>query len=441
MQISIFGTGYVGLVTGTCLAEHGHEVTCVDIDTTKITNLQQGILPIYEPGLQELVQRNTKEGRLIFTTDAQAGIEFGRVIFNAVGTPPDPDDNHKADLTYIYQVAETFGRHISQPKLLVNKSTVPVGTADQCTQIIQDELAQRGEEITFEVISNPEFLREGAAIKDFMNPDRVVCGVSSDYARAIMEEVYAPLMRSYRGVFFTDVRSAELIKYASNAFLATKISFINEIANFAELVWANISDIARGMGMDKRIGPKFLHAGIGYGGSCFPKDVQALIASGEEVNYSFEIIRAAEAVNDHQKQLPTIKLLEHLPELTDKTIGVWWLSFKPKTDDIRQAASLSVIPRLLELGVAQLQLFDPVAKENFQQVYPPSDQISYAPNPYEAANQADALLILTEREEFRGSDLDRLSEMMRGNIIIDGRNIREPNRLAEKWFVYEGVGN
>lgn len=440
MKISVFGVGYVWLVTGTCLAEQWHDVLCVDVDESKVNNLRNGIVPIYEPGLTELVVRNVEEWRLHFSLDAREWILFWDVVFNAVGTPPDKDNNDRADLQYIESVARSFALYLDRPKVLINKSTVPVGTADRCTALISSILEKEKNKVWFEVVSNPEFLREWAAIKDFMNPDRIICGVGSQRAKDLVTELYEPIMRSYRSIFFTDPKSAEITKYASNAYLATKISFINEIANFAERVGANINDIARGMGMDKRIGPTFLHAGIGYGGSCFPKDVKALIASGYEVWYDFSIIKATESINRNQKMLPLSKLSKYFTDLTDKTVAVLWLSFKPKTDDIRESASIDIVNNLLNMGVRKVQLFDPVAMGNFILLFPPSNQVAYATTSYDALQSSDILLLLTEWDEFRALDFARVKKIMTGSLILDWRNIWDKHKLQKLWFVYEWVG-
>ncbi|MBP9779904.1 UDP-glucose/GDP-mannose dehydrogenase family protein [Candidatus Gracilibacteria bacterium] len=438
MKITIFGTGYVGLVTGTCLAEVGHEVMCVDINEEKIENLKEGIIPIYEPGLSELVLRNYREKRLNFTTHASIGVEFAEVIMSAVGTPPDA--NHRADLQYVREVARTVGENMSDYKVFINKSTVPVGTGKLCSDIIQKELDARGMNITFDVVSNPEFLKEGSAIKDFMTPDRIVCGLSSPTAKSQMEELYKPFVRTTAPLLFTSLESAEIIKYASNAFLATKISFINEIANFAELVGANISDISRCVGMDERIGSRFLHAGIGYGGSCFPKDVQALIETGKDYGYEFQIIRATEQVNERQKTRVIEKLLKHIPDLTGKKIALWGLSFKPKTDDTRDAASHEVIKSLLQLDVHEIRAFDPVAREHMAQVYKNESRIRFMHTSYEALEDADALIVLTEWDEFRAVDLNRIKSLLHSPLVIDGRNIWNRTELENLGFTYEGIG-
>ncbi|MFH1410423.1 MAG: UDP-glucose/GDP-mannose dehydrogenase family protein, partial [Patescibacteria group bacterium] len=348
MKITVVGTGYVGLVTGTCFAEMGFDVMGVDIDRQKIDNLKNGIMPIYEPGLEEMVRHNQREGRLHFSSDIRKGVEFADVLFSAVGTPPDKD--HKADLQYVRQVAKSFGENVSGHKIFVNKSTVPVGTGSECKKIIQAEIDKRGSDATFDIVSNPEFLREGAAIKDTMNPERIVVGVENDRARTVMEKIYRPLTRTGRPLLFTDIKSAEVIKYAANSFLAVKISFINEMANFCERSGADIRTVAKGIGMDSRIGSRFLHAGIGYGGSCFPKDVQALIQKGKEYNYDFKILEAAEQVNDRQKELIFEKLHRHFPDMEGKTIAIWGLAFKPRTDDMRDAPSIKVIKRIQAEG-------------------------------------------------------------------------------------------
>ena len=437
MKISIFGTGYVWLVTGTCLAEVWHNVICMDIDQTKIDNLKKWIIPIYEPGLEELVLRNIKEWRLLFTTDPKEAVDHGEVVFNAVGTPPG-EDGH-ADLTYVRAVAKTFGEYVSGYKVFVNKSTVPVGTGEMCAEVIQQAISASWSDAKFDVVSNPEFLKEGTAIKDFTVPDRIVCGISGPQAEWVMRDVYASFVRADKPLIITDVKSAELIKYAANSFLATKISFINEIANFAELVWANVKDVALGMWLDNRIGPRFLHAGIWYGGSCFPKDVKALVASGDEVGYDFKIIKATEAVNAYQKTLVIKKLTSQMPDLTNKTIAVRWVSFKPKTDDVRDAPSHAVFDALIDAG-ASVQAFDPVAMEEMQHMYEDHDAVSYTATNYEALQWVNALILLTERDEFRNVSFEKVKDLMQGNIIIDGRNIRNREKLENMWFVYEGIG-
>ncbi len=431
MKITIFWTWYVGLVTGTCLAEVGHEVLCIDVDKKKIQDLKNGIIPIYEPGLKELVIKNTVNTRLQFSTDQQQGIIFWDAIFSAVGTPP--DKNHKADLQYVQQVAKTFGKYSNRYQVFINKSTVPVGTGKLCREIIEWEW-----KTDFDIVSNPEFLREGTAVKDFMVPERIVCGIESQRSREVMETLYKPLLRSYTNIIFTDIASSEVSKYAANAFLATKLSFINEIANFCEKVGANILDISKILGSDSRIWSKFLHAGIWYGGSCFPKDVQALIETGHEHNYEFEIIKATEKVNNTQKT----KLIEKLQEQTNiqgSIIALWGLSFKPKTDDIRDAPSLDIIESLLEKWVSEVHCYDPVATAHVQELYKNNPTIVFHANALEATNNSDALLLLTEWDEFRGVDFGDIKELMNGNVIIDGRNIWD-KKIEDHGLRYISIG-
>lgn len=435
MKLAFIGTGYVGLVTGVCMAELGHTVICADIDKVKIAKLKKGIMPIYELGLEELVEKNVKEGRLSFTASIGAAIREAEVVFSAVGTPEDKQTG-KADLQYVYAVAEIFGKNLGASyKILVNKSTVPIGTADKVRDIVLHTSKGKGE---FDIVSNPEFLREGAAIKDFLNPDRVVVGVSSERAKALMEKIYRPIARTGRPVVITDVRSAELIKYASNAFLATKITFINEIANFCEKSGANVKEVARGMGLDSRIGSRFLYAGIGYGGSCFPKDVQALMETGKEYGSAFSIIEAVDKVNDLQKLRPLEFLKQHFKSLKGKTIAIWGLSFKPRTDDVREAPALYVIEALLKAG-AKVQAFDPVAIESFRRMFP-DKRVQYTKNAYDAVVKADALLIMTEWDEFRTTEYPELASRMKKRVIIDGRNIFERREAEAEGFTYFGIG-
>lgn len=438
MKITVFGTGYVGLVTGTCLAEVGHEVMCIDIDEKKIEDLKTGIIPIYEPWLEELVVRNYKEWRLLFSTNAQEGVNFATAIFSAVGTPP--DENHKADLRFVKAVAKTVGENMTEYKAFINKSTVPVGTGELCKNIIQEEISKRWKNIDFDIISNPEFLKEGSAVKDFMVPDRIVCWVESEQAKRVMTEIYRSFTRTDKPLMFTDVKSSEIIKYAANSFLATKISFINEIANFAEKVGANVSDISKGIGLDPRIGSKFLHAGIWYGGSCFPKDVSALIETGKEYGMDFQIIKATESVNKVQKTKTVEKLLSLMPDITGKTVALWGLAFKPKTDDIRDAPSIDVINKLLDLWVDKIQAFDPVAMTNMARQYEHESKLLFTARNYDALKWADALIILTEWDEFRNPNFEKISELMSGKIIIDGRNIWDKKTLSERGFRYIGIG-
>mgnify|MGYP005614672289 CR=1 FL=1 len=434
MKLTFIGTGYVGLVTGACMAELGHTVICADIDNKKINGLKRGVMPIYELGLDELVEKNVKKGRLSFTTNIGKAIKEAEVVFSAVGTPEDKKTG-KANLEYVYAVAEAFAKNLNGYKILVNKSTVPVGTADQCHVKILTA-AQAGAE--FDVVSNPEFLREGAAIKDFLNPDRVVVGTATERAKEVMEKIYRPIARTGRPVIMTDIRSAELIKYASNAFLATKISFINEIANFCELIGANVKEVARGMGSDARIGSRFLYAGSGYGGSCFPKDVQALIETGKEYDFDFQIVQAVDEVNDAQKMRPYQILKRELKSLKGKRVAVWGLSFKPRTDDVREAPALYVIQALLKAG-AIVVAYDPVAGEAFARSLD-DKKVHYGTDAYEILEGSDALVVMTEWDEFRTADYAIMNKAMKGNLIVDGRNIFERSEAEEAGFKYFGIG-
>lgn len=434
MKLAFIGTGYVGLVTGACMAELGHQVVCADIDTKKIAKLKKGIMPIYELGLEELVEKNVKEGRLSFTSSIGVAMKSAEVVFSAVGTPEDKKTG-KADMQFVHAVAEAFGRNLNGYKILVNKSTVPVGTADKVRDIIMH--ASKGA-CEFDVVSNPEFLREGAAIKDFLNPDRVVVGVASDRAREIMEKIYRPIARAGRPVIVTDIRSAELIKYASNSFLAVKITFANEMANFCELAGANMKEVAKGMGADSRIGSRFLYAGIGYGGSCFPKDVQALMETGKEYDFDFSIIKAADRVNDTQKLRPIQILKKQYKSLKGKTIGIWGLSFKPRTDDVREAPARYIIEELLKAG-AKVRAFDPVAMESFQLSFP-DKRVKYVEHAYDAVSDVDALIVCTEWDEFRTVEYPELASRMKARVIVDGRNIFERKEAEAEGFVYFGIG-
>ncbi len=436
MKITIIGTGYVGLVSGTCFAETGNDVLCIDVDRAKIDLLQHGGIPIYEPGLEELVHRNVGEGRLRFSTNIKDGILHADMIFAAVPTPPDEDS--RADLRFVKAVAKDFGEYVLKYTVFVMKSTVPVGTGEICEEIIGNELKKRGIQVPFDVASNPEFLREGSAIKDTMEPDRVIVGTESEKVKDLMTRLYAPYVSPDRPILFTNRRSSEIIKYASNAFLATKISFINEMATFCEKVGADITDIARGMGFDHRIGATFLNAGIGYGGSCFPKDIQAIIETGKEHGYSFQILDAVEAVNKSQKKKLYKKLTSIIPNVEDKVIAVLGLSFKPKTDDMRDAPSLKVIKKLQADG-AIIRAFDPVAAANAKKSLSKVN-ITYCQNPYEAAENADALLIITEWDEFRNMDLHRIKSIMKTPLIIDGRNMFHPKDMKALGFKYYSVG-
>lgn len=435
MKIAIVGTGYVGLVSGACFAEIGIDVTCVDVDKNKIDSLRKGIIPIYEPGLDDLVKRNTAANRLHFITDLADCIDDVEVVFCAVGTPPDADGS--ADLSQVLSVARTFGNLITRPTIFVTKSTVPVGTAPKVRDIIARSIAERGLDIDFEVASNPEFLKEGAAIKDFMSPDRVVIGTESTWARKVMERLYRPFLLNNFRVIFMDIASAEMTKYASNSMLATRISFMNDIANLCELVGADVNMVRKGMGADARIGTKFLYAGCGYGGSCFPKDVKALARTGRENGYPMRIIEAVEEVNEYQKSRIFEKLQSHLGDLKGKRIALWGLAFKPETDDMREAPSHTVINLLLEAG-AEVVVYDPVAMNECRRRI--SDRVTYANDMYHAVDNADALALITEWKQFRLPSWSVIRKAMRGNLIVDGRNIYDPEELMEAGFQYSGIG-
>ncbi|WP_289734104.1 UDP-glucose dehydrogenase family protein [Paramuribaculum intestinale] len=435
MKIAIVGTGYVGLVSGACFAEMGTDVTCVDIDKAKIESLRQGIIPIYEPGLDELVRRNVRDGRLHFTTSLEEVINDVEAVFSAVGTPP--DDDGSADLTAVKAVARTFGRHIDRQAILVTKSTVPVGTSEIIRGIINEELDRRGVNVDFELASNPEFLKEGAAIKDFMSPDRVVIGVDGPRSREVMERLYRPFLLQNFRVMFMDIPSAEMAKYAANAMLATRISFINDIANLCELTGADVSQVRRAIGADTRIGNKFLYPGCGYGGSCFPKDVQALIRTGEQLGYPMRVIQAVEAVNDEQKHIPFRKLRKALGQLEGRRIALWGLAFKPETDDMRLAPSLTLIEDLLGEG-ATVCVFDPVAMDECRRRL--SDKVDYATDMYAACIDADALCVLTEWKQFRLPSWPAVARLMNGETVIDGRNIYSPDDLAAAGLKVHAIG-
>ncbi len=435
MNIAIVGTGYVGLVSGTCFAEMGVRVTCVDVDTNKIARLQRGEIPIYEPGLEEMVLRNSQEGRLSFTTDLASCLDDVEIVFSAVGTPPDEDGS--ADLHYVLEVARAFGQGIKKYTLLVTKSTVPVGTAQKVKAVVREELAKRGVDVPFDVASNPEFLKEGAAIKDFMSPDRVVVGVESERAKELMGKLYRPFLLNNFRVLFTDIPSAEMIKYAANSMLATRISFMNDIANLCELVGADINMVRKGIGSDLRIGSKFLYPGCGYGGSCFPKDVKALVKTAEKEGYEMRVLKAVEEVNEAQKSVLFRKLRRYFPDLKDKTVALWGLSFKPETDDMREAPSLVVIRLLAEAG-ARVKVYDPVAMDECRRRV--GDRVEYARDMYEAVLDADALLLLTEWKQFRLPAWTVLEKVMRRPLILDGRNIYDADELASLGFTYECIG-
>lgn len=436
MNIAIVGTGYVGLVSGACFSEMGINVTCVDIDEKKIQKLKDGIMPIYEPGLDELVERNVKAGRLQFTTDLTTCLDDVEVVFSAVGTPPDEDGS--ADLKYVLEVARTVGRNINKHVVLVTKSTVPVGTAKKVRAAIQEELDKRGASIEFDVASNPEFLKEGAAIKDFMAPDRVVVGVESERARKLMERLYRPFTLNGYPILMMDVPSAEMTKYAANAMLATRISFMNDIANLCERIGANVDNVRKGMGTDSRIGSRFLYAGCGYGGSCFPKDVKALVHTGIENGYHMQVIEAVEAVNEKQKSIVFDKLNDAFHgDLKGKTIAVWGLAFKPETDDMREAPALVVIEKLLEAG-AVVKAFDPVAMEECKRRI--GDTITYCKDMYEAVIDADAVALLTEWKQFRMPSWAIIHKAMNDFVVVDGRNIYDSEELHELGFTYSRIG-
>ena len=436
MNIAIVGTGYVGLVSGTCFAEMGVNVTCVDIDEKKIERLKAGDIPIYEPGLNEMVLRNYNEGRLRFTTDLTEVIDDVEMVFSAVGTPPDEDGS--ADLKYVLQVARQFGQNIKKYTILVTKSTVPVGTARKVKETIQEELKRRGEDIPFDVASNPEFLKEGAAIKDFMSPDRVVVGVESERAKDLMTKLYRPFLINNFRVIFTDIPSAEMIKYAANSMLATRISSMNDIANLCEIVGADAEMVRKGIGSDTRIGRKFLYPGCGYGGSCFPKDVKALIKTAESKGYEMKVLKAVEDVNEQQKRVVFNKLSQYFDgELQGKTVALWGLAFKPETDDMREATSLVVIDLLKEAG-CDVRVYDPVAMDECKRRI--GDTVYYANDMYDAALNADALLMLTEWKQFRLPTWGVLKRTMKNPLIIDGRNIYDANELKHEGFEYHCIG-
>lgn len=436
MNIAIVGTGYVGLVSGTCFAEMGINVTCVDVDITKIENLKKGIIPIYEPGLEEMVHKNVKAGRLHFTTDLASCLNDVEVVFSAVGTPPDEDGS--ADLKYVLEVARTIGRNMNSYVLVVTKSTVPVGTAKKVKAAIQEELDKRGVAIEFDVASNPEFLKEGNAIDDFMKPDRVVVGVESEKAKSLMEHLYKPFMMNNYRMIFTDIPSAEMIKYAANAMLATRISFMNDIANLCEIMGADVNMVRKGIGTDARIGSKFLYAGCGYGGSCFPKDVKALIKTAAHNGYEMKVLQAVEEVNENQKSVLFKKLHKHFEgDLHGKTIGMWGLAFKPETDDMREAPSLVLIDHLLNAGCT-VKVYDPVAMDECKRKI--GDSVIYCNDRYEATLDTDALLLVTEWKEFRIPSWAVLNKMMKQPVIIDGRNIYDRQQVKESGFHYYNIG-
>jgi len=432
MKIAVVGTGYVGLVSGTCFAESGNHVSCVDIDATKVEKMKNGFVPIYEPGLDVLFERNTKAGRLHFTTDLLEGIKDAQIIFLALPTPPGADGS--ADLSFVLKVAKDLSEIITDYKVIVDKSTVPVGTAERVEAVLLEKL----DPSLFNVVSNPEFLREGVAVEDFMKPDRVVIGTSSDKAKKIMSQLYEPFVRQGNPIIFMDERSAEMTKYAANSYLATRISFMNEIANLCELLGADVDMVRRGMGSDSRIGKRFLFPGVGYGGSCFPKDVQALAKSAAESKYDFKILKSVIQVNELQKEILSNKITQYFEgNLSGKTIGVWGLAFKPNTDDIREAPALTIIARLLNKG-ATIKAYDPEAMDNVKQIF--GDKIQFCTNEYDVIEGADALAIITEWNEFRTPDFDRMKSLMKAPVIFDGRNIYDVKTTRDKGFYYDSIG-
>jgi UDPglucose 6-dehydrogenase len=432
MHVAVIGSGYVGLVAGACLAETGNDVTCVDVDVEKIARLQRNEIPIYEPGLEPMVKRNQEERRLTFTTDLASAVRSSRVILIAVGTPPGEDGS--ADLKHVLAVARSVGRHMNEPKIVVTKSTVPVGTAEKVRAAIRAET-----DLPFSVCSNPEFLKEGAAIEDFMKPDRVVIGVDNEEAKEVMGELYAPFTRQGGNrVLFMDIASAEVTKYAANAMLATRISFMNQMALFCELVGADVNHVRLGIGSDQRIGRAFLYPGPGYGGSCFPKDVKALIRTSEDLGLSLDVLKAVEQVNQCQKQVVLQKTLRHLgQDLSGKSIGIWGLAFKAETDDMRESPAIPVIEGLLDAG-ARVQTHDPKATDSARMIF--GDRVMYAADPYSAAHGVDALLVMTEWLVYRNPDFERVRKLVRRPLLIDGRNLYDPERMATLGFEYHGIG-
>lgn len=436
MKISIVGTGYVGLVTGTCFSEVGIDVTCVDVDTKKVENLKKGIIPIYEPGLEKMVQKNAEKGRLHFTTELPSSLDKCEVIFIAVGTPPDEDGS--ADLKYVIDVAREIGQNIEDYILVVTKSTVPVGTSEKVRKALQEELDKRGVKIPFDVASNPEFLKEGAAVSDFLKPDRIVAGVDSEKAEQTMRRLYKPFTLNGHPIIFMNIISSELTKYAANAMLATKISFMNDLANLSEIVGANINMVRKGIGSDTRIGNKFIYPGTGYGGSCFPKDVKALIKTASEHGYPLRVLQSVEDVNDDQKSVLITKLKKYFNhDLKGKVIAIWGLSFKPQTDDMREAPSLVIINKLIEAG-AKIKAYDPAAMDEAKRIL--GDKIEYTADQFDALIDADALIIPTEWNEFKFPNFNVIKKLLSNPVIFDGRNIFDPIEMKEKGFDYYCIG-
>ena len=438
MKVSVVGTGYVGLVTGACLAEMGNDVLCLDVDPNKIRILEEGGIPIHEPGLDLVVARNVKAGRLHFTTDIERAVAHGTIQFIAVGTPPDEDGS--ADLQYVLAAARNIGRLMTDYKVIVDKSTVPVGTADKVRVAVADEIAKRDTDAKFAVVSNPEFLKEGAAVDDFMRPDRIVVGADDEQAILLMRALYAPFQRNHERLVVMDVRSAELTKYAANAMLATRISFMNELALLAEKMGADIEQVRLGIGSDPRIGTHFLYAGCGYGGSCFPKDVKALIKTASDEGQELKVLKAVEAANDHQKHVLIEKVTRRFGEnLAGKHFAVWGLAFKPNTDDMREATSRVVLAELFQRG-ATVTAYDPVAMPEAQRIFGDEPRLTYAENPMGALDGADALLIVTEWKEFRSPDFDRIKATLKSPVVLDGRNLYEPGLVQQFGLDYEGIG-
>jgi len=436
MRIAVVGTGYVGLVTGTCFAETGVTVTCVDIDREKIRLLQMAKPPIYEPGLETMIRRNAEKGHLFFTSDITEAINKCEVVFITVGTPPGEDGS--ADLTHVIKVAHEIGKAMTDYLVVVTKSTVPVGSSELVRKAVQEELTIRNKKIPFDVASNPEFLKEGDAIEDFLRPERIVIGVDSDRAGEIMRKLYKPFILNQHPILFMDIASAELTKYAANAMLATRISFINEIANLCDILGADVNLVRKGIGSDSRIGNKFLYPGVGYGGSCFPKDIKALIRTSEENGYSMNLIKAVELTNEQQKGRLLVKIKEHFGnELTGLVFAVWGLTFKPQTDDTRESPSMTVIQKLLEAG-ATVKVYDPAGMPEVKEKL--GDRITFANDPYQAAEGADALLLITEWAEFRSPDWDEVANRLRNKVIFDGRNVYDPADLKRMGFEYYGIG-
>jgi UDPglucose 6-dehydrogenase len=438
MKVTVFGIGYVGLVQGAVLAEVGHDVMCVDIDAKKVERLKEGIIPIYEPGLTPLVKENFEQGRLKFTTDPKLGVDHGELQFIAVGTPPDEDGS--ADLRYVLTVAETIATHMTEHKIIVDKSTVPVGTADRVKERVRTTLAKRNANLGFDVVSNPEFLKEGAAVNDCMRPDRIVIGTDDPRVTERMRELYAPFNRNHDRMIVMDIRSAELTKYAANCMLATKISFMNELANLAERLGADIEQVRKGIGSDERIGYHFIYPGCGYGGSCFPKDVQALVRTSSSVGYQARLLEAVESVNYAQKEVLPTRVIEHYgADLSGKVFAVWGLSFKPNTDDMREASSRVLMERLWAAG-AQVQAYDPEAMEEVHRIYGDKAQLKLCASRDEALQGADALIICTEWKAFRAPDFEVMKTILKSPVIFDGRNLYEPNKLKKLGFTYYAIG-